>query len=408
MTRTRWDLSALAAVALLMVACGGGTSSSNATVAKPVKIVGAWPLTVPFANNGKASLDGANFAVKKINAAGGIKSLGGAKLELVQVDTGSTAQTAVSGTENALNDPNVVAGMGSWLSSLSLATIEVAQRARVPWISESFADQITAQGYNYVFDVQPGASALGRLLYEDVVSVGGGVKPKAIAIVGDNTAAAVPAEDSLKALAIQQGILVPVFDRWTPPLADASGVVEKIQQAKVDAVIEIGYAYNDEVQLNQQLKSRGVTALIVQLGGQAVIAQWQSIQNVASGMIGVVGYGPDKVNAAVTSQMAIDLGQPFVNQDNLTGYLMVQLIKEALEKAGKPDRTAVRDALAKLDLTSGPVADLSPTHHFQFDAQGRVENPVAIAQQWQSTPKGFIPCTILPADVAVCKPQLPI
>lgn len=406
-------VTALVSLAVLLVAllgaCGGSPPSSSGGSNQTVKIAGVWPLTGPFANNGKASLDGAQFAVKRINASGGVKALNGAKLEIVQVDTGSSAQTAVSGTSNALTDMAVVAGMGSWLSSYSLATTEAAQRARVPWISESFADEITGRGYNYLFDIQPPATSLGRLMWDDLSQMAKATNRtvKTIAVVGDNTAAAVPAQEALKTIATQNGIAVPVFDRWTPPLADASGLASKIQQAKVDAVLEIGYAYNDEVQLNQQLKSRGVTSMLMQLGGQSVIAQWQSVPQIAASMVGVVGYAPDKSNQTVTTQMAKDIGQPFVNQDNLTGYLQVYLIKEALEMAGKADREAVRSALSKLSVTSGTIADLSPTHHFQFDSSGRVKEPVAVAQQWQQTSNGFVPCAILPSNVALCKPQWP-
>jgi len=65
-----------------------------ARAADDVEIAMLVPLSGPWAEQGILEKAGAEMAVDDINQAGGIKSLGGAKVKLVSVDTGATAETA--------------------------------------------------------------------------------------------------------------------------------------------------------------------------------------------------------------------------------------------------------------------------------------------------------------------------
>ena len=61
-------------------------SSSIYAQARTVKIGTVVPLSGPWASIGQNIKAGAEFAIDEINAAGGIKSLGGLKLELVAAE----------------------------------------------------------------------------------------------------------------------------------------------------------------------------------------------------------------------------------------------------------------------------------------------------------------------------------
>lgn len=404
--RRRGTVSAAVVLACLGVVTGCGSSGTAKSGPANIKMAIVEPLSGSFAQNGQAVLAGADLAVKQINAAGGIKSLGGAKLSLVKGDAGSTAQTAVSATRNILNDSSVVAGMGSWLTSLSLATTSEARRANVPWVSESFGDDVTSRGYSNVFDVDTGIAPLTKFMYSslDSISASTGGSVHSVAIVGDNTSAATPAESQLKSLAGAAGVAVPVFEQWKPPLSDASGIVAKIAAAKVDAIFEIGYSYNDEVLLNQALTARGINVPRLQLGGQSIVSAWQSNASVAKGLVGFVAYGPTSANKAISSQIASSLGQQYANQDNFSGYVMVYVLADALERAQSATRQAVLKALPTTDITTGPVSKIAPEGRLQFGKDGRISSTQGFALQWQSSGQGVAPCAILPSAVAECKP----
>jgi branched-chain amino acid transport system substrate-binding protein len=415
-------LAVLSAMAIAVAGCGqagtvsqspdssseGQPPSSGGAATDTIKIAGVWPLTGAFAYNGQASRAGAEYAAQQINEAGGIEALGGAQLEIVPIDTGESAQTAVTATQNALRDADVVAGIGSWLTSFTLASSEVAHREGIPWIAESFGDDVTERDLDFVFDISPKASDLGGLMLQVVEDLAQSQDRDVtrVAVVGDDTPAAVPAQDSLLALLGETDIEVAVQERWSPPLADASAIAQKIASADVDVVFAISYAYQDEAQMVQQLGSRGVDALYVQLGGQSVVPQWRDLGDAATNMIGVLGYAPVAESAELASAMAKALDVPFVQQDNLTGYVMVYVIKEALEQAASTDRDTLRDAIAGLNVDSGTLADVIPGGSLTFDDKGRIVDPVPVAQQWQGDGE-LTPCTIVPIDRATCDPVWP-
>src|ERR1700704_2047012 len=119
---------------------------------KPVKIAVICPLSGPWARQGTLVKWGAETAVAEINAGGGIKSMGGAKLELVAIDAGDSAEKAKNAAQRLIaQEPEVVGGMGAWLSTFTLAITEVTERAQLPWLTLSYADTITDRGFKYVF-----------------------------------------------------------------------------------------------------------------------------------------------------------------------------------------------------------------------------------------------------------------
>src|SRR5688572_22953782 len=88
--RVRLMVTALAAVA--------GLPSIWATPAvaqaKEVKVAVIAPLSGPWARQGQLMQMGAEMAIDEINEKGGIKALGGARLKLIMVDAGDSAEKA--------------------------------------------------------------------------------------------------------------------------------------------------------------------------------------------------------------------------------------------------------------------------------------------------------------------------
>ena len=81
------------------------------------------------------------MAIDDVNNAGGIKALGGAKLKLIEYDTGDTAEKAKNAAQRMVaQEPDVVGGFGCWLSTFTLAVTEVTERAELPWLTLSYSD----------------------------------------------------------------------------------------------------------------------------------------------------------------------------------------------------------------------------------------------------------------------------
>src|ERR1700727_2293409 len=133
---------------------------ARAQAAKEVKIAMLVPLSGPWARQGILEKFGANLAIDDINKAGGIKSMGGAKLKLMEYDTGDSAEKAKDAAQRMLaQEPDLAGGFGCWLSTFTLAATEVTERAELPWLTLSYSDLITGRGYKYVFQSSPTADA---------------------------------------------------------------------------------------------------------------------------------------------------------------------------------------------------------------------------------------------------------
>jgi len=101
-------------VGLLIVPAGLTQAASEVKVGLVV------PLTGKMAPFGQSSQAACQIAADSINKAGGIKGLGGAKVVVLPVDSGSDPATAGSATQRLLSREKVSAVMGCFSSSLTL------------------------------------------------------------------------------------------------------------------------------------------------------------------------------------------------------------------------------------------------------------------------------------------------
>ena len=367
-----------------------------------------WPMSGTFSFVGDAEVAGAAKAVEDINAAGGVESLCGAMLRLAVYDAGGSAEEAATAVERLLDDePDVSAIAGSWLSSFSLAATEVSERAGIPFVTESFADSVTdREGFNHVFAYSPPASAIKGLIL-DAIQPGldqAGITMETVAVVGSTSAAAVPLQEALLAEFNERGIEVAVTDTWAPGgLDDPSGVATKIANADVDVIFNIAFAFSDVSGLQHELIARGVTAPVVQNGGQGLLPAWADLGPEVAGLSTFV-YANPLAGTDAFDELAAAIDQPYARQDHIGGYFVVHLITAALEQSGDPSPDAVTEAFNSVKLTDGPAVDLMPTSAISFSSTGRVDQHFGVLAQWQEVDGRLIPCTVYPVEFAVCEP----
>ena len=135
---------------LALSACGGaGTDgdpgSTGGAAGETIKIASLHPLSGASAADGQQMDNGAKLAVEAINAAGGIKSLGGAKLELVSADSQGKPEVGQSEAQRLIQD-GAVGIVGTYQSAVSANVATVAERNKVPFIIDiSVADSISTR-----------------------------------------------------------------------------------------------------------------------------------------------------------------------------------------------------------------------------------------------------------------------
>ena len=98
---------------------------------------------------------GALMAIEDINKAGGIKSLGGAKIEAMLGDAQSSPQAGTAEIEK-MNEAGVSAVVGAFASAICLATTQAAAKYNLPHVVDvGVADQIVERGLKNTFPLWP-------------------------------------------------------------------------------------------------------------------------------------------------------------------------------------------------------------------------------------------------------------
>jgi len=406
-TRDDWLSYVPRCVLALSVAAAVSFSPATSQLAfaadpETVSIALIVPLSGDWGEQGVLMREGAEFAVDKINSEGGIKSLGGAKLKLVVADTGNSVETAVSAAQRVLGSSDVSAAVGCWLSSFTLATTEIAERVHVPWVTFSYADKVTTRGYKYTFrDNAPSSQQVSQGLKEVLeASAETGHPIRTLAIASDNTAAAQAGIAAIKKYAGDLGLKIVVEKVWTPPLSDPDSIASAIKDANPDLIWGGATTLSDTSGLVQALRAHKVSAPMLGAGSQFLTEAFVKAvggSDKVNGLATIVGDGVLKGMEPLNAEFETIHHHPMI-EDMADTYAEVWMIKEALEKAGSADPQKVRDALASLDISSGP-ASFVPGGAVKFDENGQNVKAAVAIQQWQD---GKI-VTVAPPNAAVGK-----
>lgn len=375
-------------LAAMLVGCGGGQGKSAAVT--EVKIAFMNPLSGSNVDAGKQDLNAAELAIEDINAAGGIKSLGGAKVKLVVVDTTSDPKQAASVAERILSTDKVAGIVGTGISGLTLPILPVTEKARVSIITNSINDQITAQGYKYAFQITPKGSQFGGTQVDFLKWLNEKYKLgiTKVAVVYENSGYGVSTAAGIKDIAAKAGLDLVLYEAYPHGFTDASPLVTKIKASGAQALFPIAYTTDAKLIINT-MKSMAVNPVIIG-GGAGFLwpAFAQEMGSAVDGFVSVASWNWDSKSitsnkdlVAVTERYEKKFGT-FMTEHAGPTYAAVRVLAEAIDKAGSADPIKVRDALASYNSTSGMAALMQPGG-VKYDDKGwnGMVHPVMI--QWQ-------------------------
>jgi len=380
--------------------------------AKEVKIALVVPLSGPWARQGILEQMGAEMAIEDVNNGGGIKALGGAKMKLVLYDTGDTAEKAKNAAQRLVaQEPDVVGGIGSWLSSFTLAVTEVTERAELPWLTLSYSDLITGRGFKYIFQTSPTADSQATALLPRIVDLAakaGGGKPTKVAFVGDNSASSVSFMKAIRGgVAKDLGLTIVADETYTPPLADATTLVQKIRSGRPDFIVMQSTNVGDDKLLLDKFAERGITASTVPLvggGGHWTVPELAKVagkEHLEGVIVGLANW-PGRALADLEKRFVARTQEPWFGHDSIFPYAHVMIFKETLERTASTDRRKVGEMLHQIDLKDGP-ARYFPDGRVKFADNGRRVGAELCIVQWQ---KGR-PVAVHPESIAVSKAVWP-
>jgi branched-chain amino acid transport system substrate-binding protein len=390
--------------ALAGAAALAGTGVARAADPAEVKIAMMVPLSGPWARSGLLEQMGARMAVDDINASGGIKSLGGAKLKLMEFDAGDSAEKAKDAAQRMVaQEPDLAGGFGAWLSSFTLAITEVTERAELPWMTLSYSDAITGRGFKYVFQSSPTADAQAAAVVPIIMQLAEkstGKKPTKVAIVGDNSASSISFYKPLKDHIFKdQGLTLVVDEVFAPPLADATSIVQKLRSGKPDFVLLQSTNVGDDKLLVEKFAEFGLSAKKMPLiggGGHWCAPELTKLtapENV-EGVIVALADWPGKKAAELGKRFVARTKEPWFGHDSIFAYAHVSILAAAIDMAKSADRHKVAEALHSMDLTNGP-ADLFPDGRVSYDEKGRRKGAqLCIVQYHNGVPEPVFPESI--------------
>jgi len=403
-------MSRLGVVLLIAAALGLTVEAPQAQQPAEIKVGLLVPLSGLYARPGAVMRMGAEMAVADINAQGGIKALGGAKLKLVVLDSGDTTEKAKNAAQRMVaQETDLVAASGSYLSSFTLAVTEVTERAHLPVLTLSYSDLITGRGFKYIFQTSATAGAQAERALPELAKLAeaaSGSRPKTVAIITDNTAASIASVKPMKEKLLDQlGIKLVVDETFTPPLADATPLVQRLRTAKPEMLFFLPTVISDAKLMLEKMNEFGLgQGRLPTISFGIAIAEPDMLKTMSpellQGVMAVVANWGSKGHEKMIAELKAKYKEPWMTQNAISTYGDMWIIKYALEKARKADKEAVAEALRTMD--DGP-STYFPGGRIKFDENGRRVGAGLNIIQWQSG----VPVTVYPPELAVAKPFWP-
>src|SRR5215471_447420 len=372
------------------------------------------PVTGPLAEPGQACRLGAQMAAETINAASGIKSLGGARLELILGDTQTKPDVGRTEAERVVNQGAQML-MGSFDSGSTAAMVPVAQQRRIPFLVDiAAADPITAnvakavkdgqQKVQYVYRNFPTGSSFGKkaVQYFGEIFKEAGVSPKRVVLMycndlfGQNNAKGFQAAHAAAKPTWEIVDVIP----WPEPPQDLSTEVSRAKGAKPDIISPITRPASAQILLPEIRKQRLDIMGIVGPGSPGLYEAGQlsvlkeDLEYVLTSTPWANFKNPHTQHVA-EEYLKRSGGKTF---DTNSGYSYdgIFLIADFLERAKSTDPEAIVAAMKKTNYTGGLMQYGGPV---VFNETG--DNPNAITTMIQIL--GQKPVAVWPREAALQK-----
>ncbi|MGA0593941.1 ABC transporter substrate-binding protein [Enterovirga sp. CN4-39] len=349
--RSRRDILKAGGSTLALAALGTVAAPAVLRAQAPViKIGGIGPLTGAIAYNGNQAKAAMQFAIDDANAAGGIKSMGGAKLELLFGDAESRPDVGAAQVDK-LAEAGVSVLVGSQSSAISLATTQAAARFNLPQIVDvGTADQIVQRGLPNVFRFSPGTA---RSVAEGIANLNtlneqAGKPVKTVAIVHEDG----PFGSSMAKLLQEKlpsiGMNVVETISHPTPQRDFTNILLRLKNAKPDLVMPSHYI-NEFILFarttrQQRFAPKGIYSIFG--GGASNIKFVRENQDAAQFVIDTNHwYDPRKAASQALAKKVAD-AKLDLTYDIMVAYGATQVAIDAIEKAGSADRAKLIETLS--------------------------------------------------------------
>ncbi len=359
-----------------------GAVAAAGPVPEYIEVGASIPMTGKYGALGAMVLPGYEYAVQDINDAGGVyvkEYDAKIPIRLTYYDDESDPTKAVSKMETLYSEQNVTAYLGGAGSDMHAATAAIAEKNKVPYLGIAFALwSIHQQGYQYLFSPFPKSPAQAEDVFTILnASIPEGERPTKVAIFQETTDWGIELGGMWRENAEANGYEVVVYEEYAPRTEDMSDMILKAKAAEAEVLLAVP-SPPDGITMVKQMAELGWAPKFSLIIRAPENVTWGETMGTAGDYVTIFpGWHHAETFpgvAELNAKYQAEFGRP---ADLLTGpaYACVQILADAIERAGTLDRDAIRDALAATDMTAviGPVT-------FNPDGTGNVLNPLI---QWQ-------------------------
>lgn len=348
---------------LVLLICFLALTSARAE--EPIKVGIVLPLTGDQAKFGEIEKQSFELAFEEINSQGGIN--GRPIQALIEDDTGRP-EVGRSVVEKLITKDKVVMIGGGYSSSVTFAVAGVCQQNQIPFlVNTGSADEITEQGWDYIFRLnQPAseyASGMETLLSEVV-------KPKTVAILHENSLFGTSQASSFEKTAKKLNIEVVMKEGYEHGGIDFKPVLVKVKNKNPDLVYMVSYVMDAALLMKQSMELKLTPKLFVGGGAGFTLPEFQQNAGKASEKV---------ISATLWHQVlpypgAKEYYDKFVKKYNketeyhgAQAYAAAYVIGDVLKRAKSLKPQDIKEALEKTNLMTafGPV---------RFIAYGKMKN----------------------------------
>ena len=341
--------------------------------AAPVKVGVLHPVTGALAVSGVPCREGALMAIEDINAAGGIKALGGARIEAVLGDAQSQPQVGASEVEK-MNEAGASAIVGAYASAICLATTQAAARHNLPHIVDvGVADQIVERGLKNTFRFGPGYRTVSQMAMHNlhVLNSVAGKPARTVMIVHEESLFGTGTANLLARDLPTYGFEVKEVVKHANPTRDFNNIVLRMRAVNPDIVIPANY-YNEYALLVRTMRQQKVApmAIFSVLGGAASNFRFvKEFPEAASGIIDVNHWFNPRDKRVAGLRKRVEAKGGFFIYEFFMNYTALWLLADALERAKSAKREDIIAALEK-SAFGNHIMPYGPTKFVNGQNQG--------------------------------------
>jgi branched-chain amino acid transport system substrate-binding protein len=310
-------------------------------------------------------VNGHVLATDEINAAGGIKSLGGAKLVNVMGDTQGKPEIGLSQLQRLIGQEQTPVVMGAFQSAVTFATTQLAEEKQVPYVVPiGAADNITERGFKYTFKISPKGSRAATDMLDLIRDLGNktGREAKTVGLVFVDNLFGQNQADSLRKLLPQYGLSLVADLSYPETTSDVSGVVAKLKAANPDVVLQSSYT-QDGMLLSRAMADQDYAPTLAWMGfgGNAGDPQFFDAVGKQAENYFTEGFWLSSLPVPGVKEEAAAFQQRFnmeMDEYSAPAYTATYALADALERAGSADPQKLREALSSTNMNVGTKGNL--------------------------------------------------